>query len=93
MHEPDRVPAPGMLEAVAVSDLARITGRVAAILDVLDDRPISVRALAAEVSVPKSTAQRMLVALAANGRAERTARGWIAPSPGALFASSGKDDV
>lgn len=68
-----------------MSGLERITGRVAVILDVLDDRPISVRRLAEETGIPRSTAQRLLEALRKNGRAELTPRGWVAPSVETLF--------
>ena len=69
-----------------MTDLARIAGRVAVLLDALDDHPGSVRALAAETGIPRSTTQRLLDALQANGRAELTPRGWISPSVEVLFA-------
>ena len=69
-----------------MSDLSRIVGRAAVLLDALDDRPVSVRALAAETGIPRSTTQRLLDALQANGRAELTPRGWTSPSVEVLFA-------
>ena len=69
-----------------MSDLSRIVGRVAVLLDALNDRPTSVRALAAETGIPRSTTQRLLDALQANGRAELTPRGWTSPSVEVLFA-------
>ena len=69
-----------------MSDLSRIVGRVAVLLDALNDRPTSVRALAAETGIPRSTTQRLLDALQANCRAELTPRGWTSPSVEVLFA-------
>jgi DNA-binding IclR family transcriptional regulator len=67
------------------TDLARIAGRLAAILDALTDEPVSVRKLAKEVGIPRSTTFDYLVALESNGRAERTPRGWTQPSAEFLF--------
>jgi predicted Rossmann fold nucleotide-binding protein DprA/Smf involved in DNA uptake len=67
------------------ADLTRIAGRFAAILDALTDQPISGRALAREVGMPRSTTFDYLEALEANGRAERTPRGWTEPSADFLF--------
>jgi DNA-binding IclR family transcriptional regulator len=65
--------------------LTRIAGRIAAILDVLNDEPISVRALAREVGIPPTTAHDYLAALSANGRAQLTPDGWTRPSAEILF--------
>lgn len=76
-----------------MSDLVRIVSRAAAILDVLTTEPISVRRLAAEARVPRSTAQDYLVALEAAGRAERVEGGWVLPTVDSLFAPEHKDST
>jgi DNA-binding IclR family transcriptional regulator len=67
------------------ADLTRTAGRFAAILDALTDHPISGRALARDIGMPRSTTFDYLEALEANGRAERTPRGWTQPSTEFLF--------
>ena len=74
-----------------MGDLVRIASRVAAILDVLSDQPITVRRLASEARVPRSTAWDYLVALEAAGRAERVGGGWVQPTTDSLFAPEHKD--
>lgn len=80
------------MRPTGMTDLSLIVGRTALVLDVLDDEPISVRRLAAEVGIPVTTAQRLLKALEANGRAEQTPKGWTAPSVDTLFAPLRPED-